>query len=281
MIYLYVLGLLVLVLASIFDFRSREVPDTLSYSFIACVIALRILFSLKFGFSFLVEGFAGMLVLAAFSLILFYSGQWGGGDVKLLIGIGGLLGLKLSLFNPIIVFLACVAVAGAVYGIAFIVVLALTHLADFKRNFSHHLKKRIFLFMFSLALSVVSIFALLQTEDPLMISASVMLAVLPVLLAIFIASKSLESICFRKTVSVDELTEGDWLTKPIEVEGFKFKAKKEGLYKKDIEKLKGLKRKGLLESVEIRTGMPFVPVFLFAFILFLLVEFSGVLVLLC
>ena len=99
--------------------------------------------------------------------------------------------------------------------------------------------------------------------------------------AIFIVSKSLESICFRKTVSVDELTEGDWLTKPIEVEGFKFKAKKEGLYKKDIEKLKGLKRKGLLESVEIRTGMPFVPVFLFAFILFLLVEFSGVLVLLC
>jgi len=250
----------------------------LSYSFISIVFFLRILFSFQEGFSFLLEGLAGMFVLGVFSLALFYMGQWGGGDVKLFIGLGGLLGLRLTLFNPIIIFLACIAVAGAVYGLFFILTLSFIHFKRFKIEFSRNVKKNMKWLIFFILLTIVAVVLLFFFKDPLAVSSLAIIVIFPVLLLLFLASKSLESICFRKSVPVDELTEGDWLVKEIKADDkIVFKAKKEGLYKKDIEKLKELKKQGLIDKVEVKTGMPFVPVFFFAFILYLVIQYSGVL----
>ena len=47
------LSLIVLLVASIFDIKTREIPDLLSYSFIASVLGIRLIYSLFTDFSFL------------------------------------------------------------------------------------------------------------------------------------------------------------------------------------------------------------------------------------
>ena len=68
-----------------------------------------------------------------------------------------------------------------------------------------------------------------------------------------------------KKVSPRDLTEGDWLFKDIRIGKKTIKADFNGLSKKDISTLRKY-RKG----VYVKYGIPFVPVFLIAFILTIL-----------
>lgn len=276
MIFFYIIGLLVLIIASICDFKKREIPDILSYSFIAIMLFLRLLFSFQEGFSFFLEGIAGMFILGVFGSIFFYLGLWGGGDVKIIIGLGGLLGFKFILLNPLLIFLVCVAFAGAIYGIIFISVLVFIHFKAFKKEFAKNLKKNSKLIFFFIILSLISILSLFFYKEALTTAILICLTVSPLLCCLFLTSKSLEKICFQKKIPIEELTEGDWLTKEVKInENIIFKAKKEGLYKKDIEKLLEFKKQGLINDIEIKMGMPFLPVFFLAFVLFLMLQFTG------
>ena len=65
-----------------------------------------------------------------------------------------------------------------------------------------------------------------------------------------------------RVVSGEDLREGDWLNKDIKVKGKIIRADWDGLSLKDIELLKNKKK------VEIKEGLPFVPAFLIAFLLY-------------
>lgn len=269
MIYLYILALIILFTASIFDFKNREVPDLLSYSFIASVIFLRLLFSFKVGFSFFIDGLIGILIFGAFGSILFYSGQWGGADVKILAALGGVLGFSLNLINPLTIFLACIAFAGSIYGITYTATLSAIHFDELKNSKKGLLKR--WLLTTPLFLALVCLFL---TSNIYVKIVLLLISIIPLLLLFISITKVLEPICFRKIIPVEELTEGDWIDGELKHEGkIIFKAKKEGLYKKDIEHLKQLKKEGIIEKVKIKIGMPFVPVFFLAFILFLIYVF--------
>ena len=84
---------------------------------------------------------------------------------------------------------------------------------------------------------------------------------------LFIAIGVVEETCFYKKVRPQELTEGDWLAKDIMVDG-KLVVEKKTLEREDIVKLRHRK----VSSVLIKEGIPFVPSFLLAYIIFL---FSG------
>ena len=60
--------------------------------------------SLTFDWMYSLEGLFGLIVFVVVGYIMFYAGQWGGGDSKLLMGLGALIGLKLTL-NPLPVLL--------------------------------------------------------------------------------------------------------------------------------------------------------------------------------
>jgi hypothetical protein len=278
MMFFYIIGFFSLLIASVCDFKKKEIPDILSYSFIMIIFFLRILFSFERGFLFFLEGILGMVALGVFGTVLFYLGLWGGGDVKILIALGGLFGLgfELSLISPLIIFFACIAVAGSFYGVIFMFVLSMINFKSFKKRFSVVLrknKKRILVFFFFF-LALVIIASLM--DKSFFLIGFLFLFFFFFLFFLFLVSKTLEKIYFKKIVDVEKLTEGDWLSEEIKSEGVVvFKSKKEGLYKKDIEKLIQMKKNGIIDKVEIKTGMPFVPVFFFAFILFIIVQLSG------
>ena len=96
------------------DIKTREVPDWVNFGLIFSGIGLRLLFSVfSFDWSFLIDGVFGLGVMVLFGYLMFYTGQWGGGDSKLLMGLGALLGLQFSINSLLVVFLINVLLVGA------------------------------------------------------------------------------------------------------------------------------------------------------------------------
>ena len=77
-------------------------------------------------------------------------------------------------------------------------------------------------------------------------------------------AKAVDEACMIQKVLVKNLTEGDWLYKNIKVGKNKINATWAGLTKKEIGLIKKHK-----EFVYIRQGIPFTPVFLFSFLVFI------------
>jgi Flp pilus assembly protein protease CpaA len=153
---LYLLDLLLVFLviiytfiASIFDIKTREVPDFLNYSLIVIALSLRLIFSIiSNDFSFFLFGILGFLVFFLVANLMYYSKQWGGGDAKLLMGLGAALPFYpqslLQYLNPsiskipfmLILFLNLIVI-GAVYAFFYSVILAIKNKQKIKKEFSH------------------------------------------------------------------------------------------------------------------------------------------------
>ena len=158
-------GLAALALASYLDIKTREVPDFLSYGMVFIGIGYRSVYSLAYwDHSYITEGLAGLLVFFGLSYVMFYSGQWGGGDSKVLMGIGALFGLRPDFYNFNIAFLINTLIFGAVYGLVWSIVLA----ASRRRSFANELKEiihekdmlrlRKFMLLLVITLIIISLF---------------------------------------------------------------------------------------------------------------------------
>ena len=104
---LLIVGFAALIIATITDIKTREVPDWLNFSLIPAGIGLRLVHALVFNdWLFLVYGLIGLVAFVALAYLLYYARQWGGGDSKLLMGVGVLFAtypsFLLNYFNPIL-----------------------------------------------------------------------------------------------------------------------------------------------------------------------------------
>ena len=82
-------GLIGLLIATMTDIKTREVPDWLSYSLIVIGLGVRLIYSLfEWNFSYVLFGFIGFGIFFLIALFMYYTKQWGGGDSKLLMGLG-------------------------------------------------------------------------------------------------------------------------------------------------------------------------------------------------
>jgi hypothetical protein len=71
-----------------------------------------------------------------------------------------------------------------------------------------------------------------------------------------------------KFIVPEKLTEGDWIAKDVVVDKKKIVGPKDlGIEKHQIKQLIELKKKGKISKVKVKYGIPFVPSFLVAFIL--------------
>ena len=92
-ILLYGLVLLVLLIGSYTDLRTREIPDFLTYGLVFVAFGIRIIFSFIYQNPvYFLEGLFGFIPLFLIALAMFYTGQWGGGDSKFIMGIGASIG---------------------------------------------------------------------------------------------------------------------------------------------------------------------------------------------
>ena len=245
----FILVFIVLLAAAVTDIKRREVPDWLSYSFIAAALAIAMAKSIVLeDYSPVLNSLSGLAVFFIIACIFYYGKLFAGGDAKLLIGTGAALGIDYS-------FLANLILAGGVYGMAYAFVLAAINL---KKVSAEIRRMKMPLILPLLAIAVVLALAGLISE----FSAFYFLAVLAGLTpALYYSTLAVEKIALIKSVSPDNLTEGDWLLRDVEIGRTVIKANFEGLSKKDIQLIKKAKK-----NVMIKYGLPFVPVFLIAFI---------------
>jgi Flp pilus assembly protein protease CpaA len=271
MFFLHIIALAALVGASVTDMKTREVPDWISYGLIAGALGLRFLFSLhSFNFDFIVEGTFGFIVFLALGYIMYYTGQWGGGDSKLLMGIGAIFGLSLPITTLplIVVFVINFLLAGAVYGVGWIGVLCVVHIRGVEREATRLFRKMVHVHHILGALTFVFVVLAMLVSAPFMIRLGFLGgAVLPLIsFYLWILVHSVEREALYKRVHPNKLTVGDWLAHPVVVDGKTVASERDlGMTMRKRARLIELYKKKKISKVVVKNGIPFVPSFLIGY----------------
>jgi Flp pilus assembly protein protease CpaA len=280
-IILVCIGFIALIIGSCTDIKTREVPDWLNFALIACALGLRLIYSiLSFDFSYFLYGLLGFGIFFAIAYAMFYSGQWGGGDSKMLMGVGALIGtypeFLLKFFSPDLsfglpfAFFLNLLFVGSFYGLSWSIFLAVKNWKSFSHKWKEFMSNKILVLcrkvlLAVMVLAIISLFLVKDLMIQFLVFAFVFVSVLTFYVWIFV--KCIENSCMYKHYPVEKLTEGDWVVENVFVKGKKiFSSTKTGIEKKDIEKLKSHH----VRQVLVKEGIPFVPSFLIAFVLTLI-----------
>ncbi len=261
--------LLSLLIASFTDLKTREIPDWISYGLIFFVLCTRLLQSLLTKeYTYFTSSLLTFAVFFGFGSLLYYTRQWGGGDAKLLAGLGAafatspfyITASQIIPFPGILVL--NILIIGAIYAIIFATYLALKHKKSFIIEFKKLNKEpkmrttKSIILIIAIAFALISYFYFPENLKVVGGSFALILLIMPYLL-VFI--KSVELACMYKTVTPEKLTEGDWVQEDV-YKGKKliYKTKPYGIDMKSIELLK----KEKIKHVLIKEGIPFIPSFL-------------------
>lgn len=268
-------------IAALFDLKTTEIPDEIP----DVMIAVGLIFAGVQAYQqwdawpFLNSAIAG-LGLLGFGFIMYHFGQWGGGDAKLLAGIGFLIpklpgGFIPESFLPFpLVFLFNLFLVGAVYMLVYAFVFALMNkkiIFEFKKGMKSISKH---LILFSIALFVIFVFfnfylsrAFYTPITPVELLENSFLPLIGTI-ALFVVwkfAKVVEEVGFKKKIPVSKLRVGDVL---LESKVW------EGITEKELNKIK----KSGKRHVVIKEGVRFGPSFPLA-LLFTLFFGNGLLLL--
>ncbi len=263
-------AIIVLVIASIQDMKKREVMDWLNYGLIFFALTLRSSFSLiTFNNIYILQGIYGFVLGLIIAYVMFYTGQWGGGDSKLLMGLGALLGFNLSLASTFVVFIVNSFIAGAFYGLIFSIVLVIINRKKFTKAFNKNfLKTRQAHNIILLISAIMAILSFLIANFMLRYTMLLFAVVIFLWYYLFLFTKSAEESCMLKYYEPNKLTEGDWIAKDVYYKGRYIAGPKDlGIEKPQIKKIQKLYKQNKIKKVLVKEGIPFVPSFLIAYIL--------------
>jgi Ca2+/Na+ antiporter len=208
---------------------------------------------------------------------MFYAGQWGGGDSKLLMGLGALYGLGWTWNRAefLVYFLVNTLIAGGIFGIIWAVVVAIRNYKGFIKEYKRiSLKKPVRnAKLVLLVVLLVSIpFFFLLPDLSVRLTIFTLAVVMFFTFYLWVIVKSVEKACMHKYVTPDKLTEGDWIAKEVKYKGKILAGPKDlGIEKKQISLLKKLYKQNKIKKVLIKEGIPFVPSFLIGWIMTLVI----------
>lgn len=264
---------LFLSIGSYTDFKSREVPDWVSFAAIAAGIGVRLLYSVfVWDLQFVVAGLLGFVLFYLLGCLMFYTGQWGGGDSKLLMGVGALLGFDFSWQTRIFAFLIALILVGAVYGLLWSLWLAISNWNVFVSKAKSVLPELYSWHRLSLGASIVSLIAAIILYDDFFVFLLLLFLGIFVIFFfyLFVFMKAVQESCLMRRIDPKLLTEGDWVGEDVVFNGKTICTHKDlGVDKAQIKQLIALYRRGKIKKVLLKTGIPFVPSFLLAFLLML------------
>jgi len=266
---LLVVALFVLIIAAYVDIKTLEVPDWINYSGIVAGMGIHLLFSLQqWNYWPVVSSMLGFGIAFAIACLMFYTGQWGGGDAKLLMALGAIIGFEADKFAFGTSFLINLVIVGGAWGLVWSTGVAVVNWKNFWKTFKsvRQSKKYKTLRIVTLLIAGVMIFAsFMITEMQLAILGLAVLTYLMCYLTIFI--KSVEICCMHKWITPDKLTEGDWLVYPVKIGKRHIVPPRLGLDKRHVALLKKLYKEKKLKKVFVKYGVPFAPAFLIAFVI--------------
>ncbi len=267
------IAILSLLIASYTDIKTREVPDWLSYALIMAGIGIRGIYSFEEGWFVLLNGILGFSVMFLIACLLYYSRQWGGGDSKLLMGMGALIGITYP-FDPssltLLWFFLSLLFIGAFLGLLWMVAIAVKAGRPFWASFIGEIRKKGLMYLLLTLLTIVLILATVYVV-PLWPLIFFPLGITSLFIFVSLVEKKL----FTKAVDPSLLTPGDWLAKEIVVKG-RMVVRKKTLDEDDLSTLRKLAAEKKINRVFIKEGIPFVPSFLCAYIVVLLIPFQAV-----
>jgi Flp pilus assembly protein protease CpaA len=251
---IFIFVLFMLLIAAIQDFKNREVPDSISYILIAGALLLSFMYSIYYNtISNLVYLPLSVLLLFVFSYLMYRLGQWGGGDVKLMLGLSFVF-TSLNLFSDrsFVALFINILLFGGIYGLIGTIIFGLIKMRKLKKYFQRY---DIPFFAGSWIIIVLSIFVF-----PLPLNIFIAIGAFMVFSIRFVFLVSNNLMYVQEQVS--KLTEGDWLAEsPKDKNGKKIIPERNtGLTNSDIQELK----KNGIKEVLIKIGLPFVPGIFFA-----------------
>lgn len=255
--------------AGITDLRTTNVPDKLCIFMIAIGLILHIITGVLTGdFSYFINSllFGGLFL--GFGLLMYYTGQWGGGDGELLVAVGVLLPnlyMVRTYFPFAISFFINSFLVGAFWSVAFSLYFVYQR-PDLSRRFMADFKKPL---NFSIAAIPLLASVVLLVLNPLF---SLMALLIFILVVFYKFSKIVEQ-AFYQRVPVRKLKVDDMLGEDIPKLKF-YKKYIKGLTEAQVKKIKKSKRYVVIRE-GIRYGMVFPLALLFTllfgdFFLFLL-----------
>lgn len=270
----FALSFIALLAGSITDLKTREVPDWLNYGLVISGIGVNLLLSIIYSnLFFIVNSIAGLLVFFIIAYVMFYAGQWGGGDSKMLMGLGSMIGIdvqfKASQF--LLGFFANALFIGAIYGLLWSILLIFKNKKKFLKELSKILTNKPVLkakkiILIAMALMFVVLFIVKMLYVKVLILSIAFLALTSFYLWIFV--KAVEKSSMYRLVEPSKLTEGDWIVKDVIVDKEHICGPKDlGIEKSQIRRLIKLYRQGKVKKILIKEGIPFVPSFLISFII--------------
>lgn len=252
---LFLLGLVGSGVASYFDLKTTEVPDEIPYAMVAVALIIFLLAYANGEKSFLINGLLYGIFFLAIGLGLYYFGQWGGADAKLLAVFGFLYGNFKGRFLPFCLeFFVNLFLVGAVYIIVYSLAVSIKNRTVWKKfkdslkDSKHYLGSLIVIMLATVVAYLVGFVGLKMFY--LAISVEVILFAMYLVLSFLMIA---ERVVFRKKVPVSELKVGDVLLNS---------KLWEGVDEKTVKKI----RKSGKKYVWIKEGVRFVPTFTIALI---------------
>jgi len=270
-----IIALIAVTIGAYTDIKTLEVPDWLNYALIATGIAGNLIYWIFYSDSgYIIRCVLGLGLSLIIGLLMYYTGQWGGGDSKMLFGLGALLGLEYDSFGLFSKFLINMIFAGALYGMVFIAVMAFKN----KKKILQNLKKqrqthRLYIGIIAIVALIIINFLSITPELKILLCLLILIMYFMNYLLIFV--RVVEKVSMVKNIDPEKLTEGDWIVDEIKIDGKYITGPKDlGIEKKKIEQLIKFKQEGKINKIKVKYGIPFVPSFFIALVYTVITEKS-------
>jgi Flp pilus assembly protein protease CpaA len=281
-----IIAFVALVISTITDIKKREVPDYISYGLTFIALGISVIYSIVYlDYTYISQSIMGFIVGLIIAYAMFYMGQWGGGDSKLIMGLGAVLGFNFfPLFGQdnfwILILLANIILFGAIYGLIWSIGLAIKNrkifiksLAEWSQKSQILLIRRVMLF--TTIILLLCVFLFIPEQFRLILLSFV--AMFYVMFYVWLFVKVIEESCMVKDISISKLTEGDWIYKDVRIDKKRITGPKDlGISREQIVLLKKYAAKGKIKTVTIKEGIPFIPAFLMAFIATIIMYYAGI-----
>ncbi|MEK6898038.1 MAG: prepilin peptidase [Nanoarchaeota archaeon] len=269
-IFLIALAFIWIVFASVQDLKTRIVANWISFSLIIFALGFRFFYSLFSGdFGFFYYGLIGFGIFFLIGNALYYGRMFAGGDAKLMIALGAVLPFYGNFYKNLEIltmFFLIFLFSGAVYGLFWSFILSARNFKIFKTEFGKQFKrKKSLIYICTLFGTMLLIFGFFEIIFSYL---GILIFILPYF---YIYAKAVDESCLVSKVPVKKLSEGDWLYNDLKINKKTIKAKWSGLSYGQIKEIKKV-----YQTVKIRQGIPFVPVFLISFLIFVGIWFFEV-----
>ena len=133
-----------MIIASIEDFKKREVENWWNFSLIIFILVFKIFLSIETGdYRYFFGGIIGLFIGLGLCNLFYYGRMFAGGDAKLLIALGVILPMSLNWKDNLLIlgsFLILLLALGAIYGLVYCLFITLLNLNNFKKEFKKQIK---------------------------------------------------------------------------------------------------------------------------------------------